>query len=80
MITEQTFETGSVAINWGEGPRRGPPLVLLHGISMWWRTFMPVLPYLSERFHVHAVDFRWPRTVRKSAERLSMGGICPGHC
>jgi pimeloyl-ACP methyl ester carboxylesterase len=58
MITEQTFETGSVAINWGEGPRRGPPLVLLHGISMWWRTFMPVLPYLSERFHVHAVDFR----------------------
>ena len=47
MITEQTFETGSVAINWGEGPRTGPPLVLLHGISWWWRTFTPVLPYLS---------------------------------
>ena len=58
MITEQTFDTGSLAINWGEGLRRGSPLVLLHGISMWWRTYTPVLPYLSERFHVHAVDFR----------------------
>jgi pimeloyl-ACP methyl ester carboxylesterase len=58
MITEQTFETGSVAINWGEGPHAGPPLILLHGISMWWHTYAPVLPYLSERFHVHALDFR----------------------
>jgi pimeloyl-ACP methyl ester carboxylesterase len=58
MITEKTFETGSVGINWGEGPKTGPPVVLLHGISWWWRTYTPVLPYLSERFHVHALDFR----------------------
>ena len=81
MINEHTFDTGRVAINWGEGPRTGPPLVLLHGISWWWRTFTPVLPYLSERFHVHAVDFRghgrsgrvpkgyrWEEYVRDTAE------------
>jgi len=58
MIHEHNFDTSTVVINWGEGPQPGPPLLLLHGISMWWRTFTPVLPHLCARFHVHAVDFR----------------------
>ena len=83
MLSEHSLDTDVVAINWAEGPHTGPPLVLLHGISMWWRTFTPVLPYLSERFHVYAVDFRghgrsgrvpkgyrWEEYVRDTADFL----------
>lgn len=58
MLEERSFDTGSVAINFGEGSGAGPPLVMLHGISMWWRSFVPIIPYLSERFHLYALDFR----------------------
>lgn len=58
MLEEKHFDTGVVAINYGEGPPSGAALLMLHGTSSWWRTFLPVLPYLSERFHVYAVDFR----------------------
>jgi pimeloyl-ACP methyl ester carboxylesterase len=58
MLTEKTFDTGSVAINYAEGPRSGPPLLLLHGVTSRWQGFLSVLPALAQRWHVLAVDLR----------------------
>lgn len=35
---------------------RGPPLVLLHGWAMHSGLWMPLLPWLAERYRVHLVD------------------------
>ncbi len=41
-----------------EGPKHGPPLVLLHGVVRQWTDFAPLLPALSARWSIYAVDFR----------------------
>jgi pimeloyl-ACP methyl ester carboxylesterase len=58
MLTEHTFDSGGVAINYAEGPTSGPLLVLLHGVTSRWQRFLPVLPVLTQRWHVVAVDLR----------------------
>jgi pimeloyl-ACP methyl ester carboxylesterase len=58
MLQEQSFDTGVISINYAEGPPSGPPLVLLHGISGWWQTWLTVMPVLSMRWHLYALDFR----------------------
>ena len=49
---------GAVRIHYAEGPPNGPPLVLLHGLARDWRSFSVLLPELSSRFHVFALDLR----------------------
>jgi pimeloyl-ACP methyl ester carboxylesterase len=49
MLREQTFNTGTLAINYAEGPPSGPPLVLLHGGGDRWQEFWPILPILPMR-------------------------------
>ncbi len=58
MLREHTFDTGTVAINYAEGPPSGPPLVLLHGVFARWRAFLPIIPALSMRWRVYALDLR----------------------
>ena len=58
MFKEQTFDAGGVSISYAEGPPSGPPLVMLHGISGWWRSFLSIIPQLSVRWHVYGLDFR----------------------
>ncbi|HEY2840670.1 MAG TPA: alpha/beta hydrolase [Pirellulales bacterium] len=58
MFKETTFTAGEVTLNVAEGPAAGPPLVLLHGVSRRWQDWVPLLPTLSTRFHVFALDFR----------------------
>ncbi len=58
MLTEKTFDTGTVKINYAEGPPSGMPLVMLHGVTTWWQTFLPVLPWFLVRYHVYALDLR----------------------
>ncbi len=57
-LSERTFETGKVALNYAEGPESGPPLVLLHGVTRRWQDFLPIIPNLSFRWQVHALDLR----------------------
>jgi pimeloyl-ACP methyl ester carboxylesterase len=56
-LNEKTFDTGSVVVNYAEGPTHGPPAVLLHGIGRSWRDFLPVLPAF-EKWHIYALDLR----------------------
>ena len=57
-ITERTFDTGEVSLNYAEGPSPGPPLVLLHGLGRRWQVFLPLIPALSLRWHILAPDLR----------------------
>jgi pimeloyl-ACP methyl ester carboxylesterase len=58
MLDEHAFRTGSVTINYAEGPKNGPPLVMLHGLSSRWQTYLPIIPHLVERWHIYGLDFR----------------------
>jgi len=57
-LKENSFNTGTVEINYAEGPRSGPPLVLLHGYPGRWQEFLPILPALCLQWHTYALDFR----------------------
>jgi pimeloyl-ACP methyl ester carboxylesterase len=58
MLKEKVFDTGTVKINYAEGPISGPPLVLLHGGGDRWQHFLPIMPSLVLRWHVFALDLR----------------------
>jgi pimeloyl-ACP methyl ester carboxylesterase len=47
-----------VPIHYVEGPRNGPPLVLLHGTARDWNSFSALLPQLSSRFYIFIPDLR----------------------
>ncbi|EGJ39687.1 alpha/beta hydrolase [Streptococcus sanguinis SK355] len=56
MIEKQvTLPDGSL-INYGEGPKNGPPLLLIHGQQVSWEDYAKVFGELSKRYHVYAVD------------------------
>jgi pimeloyl-ACP methyl ester carboxylesterase len=58
MLIEKTFDTDVVSLNYAEGPLHGLPLVMLHGTSLCWQTFLPNLPTFSFRYHTYALDLR----------------------
>ena len=58
MLREQTFDTGVVPINYVVGPAEGRPLVLLHGVTSRWQTWLPVMPDLALRWRLFALDLR----------------------
>jgi pimeloyl-ACP methyl ester carboxylesterase len=47
-----------VEINYAEGPKSGPPIVLIHGLPGHWQEFLPVMPTLILKWHVYAIDLR----------------------
>jgi pimeloyl-ACP methyl ester carboxylesterase len=58
MLHERRFDTGTVEINYAEGPPNGPPFVVLHGGAASWQYGQAFLEALAERWHVYAPDFR----------------------
>lgn len=58
MLTEHCFNTGAVMLNYVEGAASGHPLVLLHGGSARWQSALPLIPELSQHWHVYAPDLR----------------------
>lgn len=50
-----TLQDGSV-INYAEGPNHGKALLLIHGQTGTWEDYTKVLPELSKKWHVFAVD------------------------
>jgi pimeloyl-ACP methyl ester carboxylesterase len=57
-LTEQQFHTGTVALNYAEGPMSGPPFVVLHGGSGRWQYGSAFAQALSSEWHVYALDLR----------------------
>ncbi|MFX0093493.1 MAG: alpha/beta fold hydrolase [Candidatus Hodarchaeota archaeon] len=63
---ETMYDTGSIKMNYAEGPPNGSPLVLLPGQAGTWENYEKVMIPLSKSFHVFAVDIRghgktdWP--------------------
>ncbi len=53
---KQAVLPDGTVLNYGEGPDNGPPLFLIHGQMVCWEDYAPVLPDLSKKFHIFAVD------------------------
>ena len=58
MLRESTLETPPGSLNLAEGPANGPVLILLHGFTNRWQTFLPILPGLTKKWQVIAFDHR----------------------
>jgi pimeloyl-ACP methyl ester carboxylesterase len=56
-IVQKTAQVGEVNFNYAEGPDNGPAILLLHAQLLDWYTYSSVLPELSTKFHVFAVDY-----------------------
>jgi pimeloyl-ACP methyl ester carboxylesterase len=58
MLNEKAFRHGDASLNYAEGSDNGPPILFLHGLTDRWQFFQPVMPSLTLRWHVYALDFR----------------------
>ena len=56
-IQENTFNTGTITLNYAEVVSNGTPLILLHGGSARWQAFEDLIPDLSE-YHLYLPDLR----------------------
>ena len=57
-MREYTLKLGERNLNCAVGPKNGPPLVLLHGVTRCWLDFNSLLPALTEQWQVFALDHR----------------------
>lgn len=57
-VVERDAVVDGVRLHYAEGPRSGPPLLLVPGQSMPWQSYTKVLPTLTRRYHVFALDVR----------------------
>lgn len=58
MLTERTFDTGTIKVNYAEGPPNGPPLVTIHGSTARWQDLAPLHDGLVDDWHLFACDAR----------------------
>ena len=58
ILTESRFELDGRQINYAKGPKNGPPLLLIHGISGRWQDWEGVSEAFSADWQVFAVDLR----------------------
>jgi pimeloyl-ACP methyl ester carboxylesterase len=58
MLTEKSFNTGTITINYAEGSPNGSPLVMLHGGTARWQELLPLITELEKDWHIYACDKR----------------------
>lgn len=59
MSREKFFDTGKVKINYLDyGSSSAEPLVMLHGGAWCWQEYLSLIPSLSRRWHIYALDLR----------------------
>lgn len=58
MITENRFNQRGVNLNYATSPRNGSPLLMLHGVTRRWQTFLPIMSDLVVDWQLFAPDFR----------------------
>ena len=70
-LPKNIFDTGTLTINYAEGPANGSPLVLLHGGTARWQELNPLITELEHHWHVYACDKRGHgRSDRAAAYRM----------
>jgi pimeloyl-ACP methyl ester carboxylesterase len=58
-MRETTFSTSAGnRLNVASWEGDGPPVVLLHGVTRRWQDWLSVVPFLTTRWRVYALDFR----------------------
>lgn len=57
-MKENTCKCNGVILNYMEYSKHQEPILLLHGATNRWQSFMPIIPDLAQTFHVYAMDFR----------------------
>lgn len=57
MFVEHRLSRADLDLNHAVGPVGGPPLLLLHGVTRSWRTFLPLVPSLLTRWRLWGLDF-----------------------
>jgi pimeloyl-ACP methyl ester carboxylesterase len=72
-LLEQSFDCGQLQLNAAGGPRNGPPLILLHGVTRCWQDWRPVLPELMTRWQVFALDYRGHGGSEGKSDPVSVG-------
>jgi pimeloyl-ACP methyl ester carboxylesterase len=72
MLTERTFDTGEVAINYVESSATGPLLIMLHGMAASWQVFETTIPFLAVRWRVVAADLRGHGQSGRGAGRYAL--------
>jgi pimeloyl-ACP methyl ester carboxylesterase len=58
MLVERDFDAGGVSIRYAESGSAGPALLMLHGVTSRWQTFLNVIPAFTQRWRVVAADLR----------------------
>lgn len=59
MPEDKFFDTGTVMLNYlDDGSASSEPLVMLHGGAWRWQEYLPLIPTLSQRWHIYAMDLR----------------------
>ncbi|MBL4886066.1 MAG: alpha/beta hydrolase [Planctomycetaceae bacterium] len=58
MFIERRLTGEEFDLNYASGSAGGTPLIMLHGVTRRWQSFVPVLGDLSMRWHPFALDFR----------------------
>ena len=57
-FTDGYFDTGEVRLHYIEGPKSGPPLVLMHGATSNCHDWEGLFPALSQHWHIYSLDVR----------------------
>jgi pimeloyl-ACP methyl ester carboxylesterase len=58
VLTEKIFNTGELRLNYAEGANNGPPLLVLHGITMKWQRMHDIFSAFTPMHQVYTCDFR----------------------
>lgn len=57
-MKEKILNVGSLNLNCAESSSTGKPLLLLHGMTALWQSFLPLIPELAKDWHLYALDLR----------------------
>lgn len=57
-FSEKKFFTGSVTLNYVEGPKNGPALLFIPGQMEFWQGYKLVMPHFAKNYHVFVIDLR----------------------
>jgi hypothetical protein len=76
-LREQRFHTGTVELNYAEGPASGEALLYLHGGNGRWQEGRALLEELASAFQVYSLERLRTWSLRARSWSLSLAGLRP---